>query len=65
MLDLPDPDDANNMIRKDGVFAPVNDYICQAFKAANESDPNAMLMLSDYGFESEVGYQKEKSDRVF
>lgn len=65
VLDQADPEDANNMIRKDGVFAPVPDYICKAFKAANESDPNAMLMLSDYGFESMAGYQKNKSDRVF
>ena len=65
VLDIADPEDENNLIRKDSVFFPVEDYICKAFKAAREADPDALLLLSDYGYESTAGWQKEKSDRVF
>lgn len=56
VVDMVDPDDDENMIRKDSVFYPVEDYICKAFKAAREEDPDALLLLSDYGFESMAGW---------
>ena len=52
-------------VRSETVFGRVDDYICKAFKAAAEADPAATLLLSDYGFESMVGFQKAKSDRVY
>ena len=40
------------------------DYIADAFTAAHQADPNALLVYNDYGIESDLPYQQQKRSAV-
>lgn len=58
-------DDATGDIIKMSPWSFIDDYICKAFKAAKEANPNIKLFYNDYKHASMTGIYKTKSDRVF
>ena len=43
----------------------IPDLICKAFKAARRANPKAKLFYNDYGFETGVGWEQHKADKIF
>jgi GH35 family endo-1,4-beta-xylanase len=58
-------DDFTHKLRDSPWLRAGNDYIEQAFKAARQADPDAVLCYNDYNHADSEGWQKAKSDAVY
>ena len=54
----------NNFIRKSH-WDIIPNFICKAFKAAKEANPNQGRFYNDYSIMSATGWMKKKSDNAF
>ena len=50
---------------KDTTWSKIPDFFCKAYKAARKANPKALLMYNDYGFETGLGWEKHKADKIF
>lgn len=46
-------------------WTKIPDLVCKAFKTARAAAPNIKLMYNDYGFETCLGWEKHKCDKIF